>query len=58
MLKLKQYQTYTNLTGNAIQYKILYINYLGQWQEQADELKPMQSITKTKQHTKVIIYFN
>ena len=58
MLRLRQYQTYTNLTGKVIQYKVLYINYLGQWQEQADELKPMQSITKTRQHTKVIIFIN
>lgn len=58
MLKLRQYQTYTNLTSGIIKYKVIYFNHLGQLQEQADELKPLQSITKTKQHTKVFIYFN
>lgn len=58
MLKLRQYQTYTNLTGKVIHYKVIYFNHLGQLQEQADELKPLQSITKINPFNKVIVYIN
>jgi hypothetical protein len=48
--------TYTNTTSGTIQYKVIYLNTLGQFQEVADTLKPLQSITKTNPKNKVIVY--
>jgi len=48
--------TYTNTSTNVIHYKVIYLNTLGQFQEVADTLKPLQSITKTNPKNKVIVY--
>jgi hypothetical protein len=48
--------TYTNTTSGTIQYKVIYLNFFGHWQEITDTLKPLQSITKTNPKNKVIVY--
>lgn len=55
MIILKTNETYFNNSNLEVFYKVVYINYLGQKQEQKDVLKPLQSITKTNPNNKVII---
>ena len=55
MITLKTNETYFNSSNLEVFYKVVYINYLGQKQEQKDVLKPLQSITKTNPSNKVII---